>query len=101
MQDTIEVGQDADTTKVPYKPDNILGICEAVGNDLGFNPTWLRVAFLPLLFFAPKVMVGAYLALGVVVLASRLIFPKPRTAPSVQKMERVEQAEQEPQLIAA
>lgn len=61
-----------------YKPDTLLGICEAVGNDLGFSPNLLRVALCCLLFFSPKVMIGAYLGLGVVVLASRLIFPKPR-----------------------
>ena len=85
-----------------YKPDNILGICEAVGNDLGFNPTWLRLAFLPVLFFAPLVMVGAYLALGAVVLASRLIFPKPRVAAAAStKIERVEEVAQQSELLAA
>lgn len=61
-----------------YKPDTLLGICEAVGNDLGFSPNLLRVALCCLLFFSPKLMIGAYLGLGVVVLASRLVFPKPR-----------------------
>jgi phage shock protein PspC (stress-responsive transcriptional regulator) len=89
MQDVIHAGHKADEIKA-YKPDNILGICEAVGNDLGFNPTWLRIAFLPILFFAPMVMIGAYLGLGVVVLASRLIFPKPRVA---QVGQRAKQAE--------
>lgn len=93
MQDPIP------TTEAAYKPDNILGICEAVGNDLGFNPTWLRIAFVPILFFAPVVMIGAYLALGAVVLASRLIFPKPRAA-AVQNV-KAEQVERQPELLAA
>lgn len=74
-----------------YKPDTLLGICEAVGNDLGFSPNLLRVALCCLLFFSPKLMIGAYLALGVIVLASRLIFPKPRQ----RKVERA------PELVAA
>ena len=87
------------TTEATYKPDNILGICEAVGNELGFNPTWLRLAFLPVLFFAPLVMVSAYLALGVVVLASRLIFPKPRAATVTSA--KIERVEQQVELLAA
>ena len=89
-------------TEIISKPDNILGICEAVGNDLGFNPTWLRLAFLPVIFFAPLVMIGAYLALGAVVVTSRLIFPKPRVAASGStKIERLEEVAQQPKLLAA
>ena len=88
------------------KPDTILGICEAVGTDLGFNPTYLRIAFLPILFFAPEVMVGAYLGLGVIVLASRLIFPKPRSAKvsgqvAAKQPLRIAEVERESGLVAA
>lgn len=57
------------------RPDTFFGICEAIGQDFGFNPLWLRLAFVPPIFFAPLLALGAYVALGIVVLASRLIFP--------------------------
>ena len=50
------------------------------GND-GFNPLYLRLAFIAPLFFFPVQTFAAYFALGGIVLASRLIFPA-RTAPA-------------------
>lgn len=58
--------------------DTLLGICQAVGEDLGFNPTYLRVAFAIGLFFSLGTSVGIYLAMGAVVLASRLVYRAPR-----------------------
>ena len=60
-------------TPLPLRHDTILGVCEAVGQDFGFNPTWLRLAFIAPIFFAPYAAVGAYLGLGVVVAATRLL----------------------------
>jgi phage shock protein C len=57
------------------RPDTFFGVCEAIGQDFGFNPLWLRLAFVPPVFFAPQYALVAYIALGLVVLASRLIFP--------------------------
>lgn len=57
------------------RDDTLFGICEGLGQDLGFNPLWLRLAFLPALFFFPKLTFGIYAALGLIVLASRTIFP--------------------------
>ena len=57
------------------RDDTMLGICQGVGEDLGFNPNWLRAALALGLFFSPWGTISAYLALGVVVLASRLLFP--------------------------
>jgi phage shock protein C len=66
----------ADTNRNTFdRPDTFLGICEAMGQDFGFNPLWLRLAFVPALFFFPFQAPFAYLGLGLVVLASRLIFP--------------------------
>jgi phage shock protein PspC (stress-responsive transcriptional regulator) len=62
-------------TPLPLRPDTILGVCEAIGQDFGFNPTWLRLAFIAPIFFAPYAAVGAYLGLGVVVAATRLFAP--------------------------
>lgn len=60
-------------TPLPLRHDTILGVCEAVGQDFGFNPVWLRLAFIAPIFFAPAATVGAYLGLGVLVGATRLL----------------------------
>ena len=60
--------------------DTLLGVCEALGQDFGFNPLWLRIAFAVPLIWNPVAVFGAYLALGVVVLLSRLIVPNRRRA---------------------
>jgi phage shock protein PspC (stress-responsive transcriptional regulator) len=65
---------------LPLRTDTLLGVCAAIGEDFGFNPTWLRIALAVLLLASPKIVIGAYLALGVAVVLSRLLFPNPRTA---------------------
>ena len=60
---------------LPLRGDTLLGVCEAVGEDLGFNPTWLRLAFAVLLMWNPEVVVACYLGLGVVVALTRWFFP--------------------------
>ena len=62
------------------RPDTLLGVCQALGEDLGFNPNILRIVLALPLVWMPVPMFAAYLALGVLVLASRLLFPNPRTA---------------------
>src|SRR3546814_7264821 len=64
-----------ETTNLFRRKDTFFGICEAVGRDFGFNPLWLRLAFIPPLFVFPMETIAAYLGLGVVVLTSRLPFP--------------------------
>ncbi len=71
-------------TTAPNKPvffgreDTMLGICEAVGQDFGFNPNWLRVAFGAVLVLNPLVVIASYFALGILVLASRVIVRNPK-----------------------
>ena len=60
-------------TALPLRSDTILGVCEAVGQDFGFNPNYLRLAFIAPLFVAPAASIGAYLGLGVIVAATRLL----------------------------
>lgn len=62
------------------RDDTLFGICEGLGQDLGFNPLWLRLAFLPALFFFPKATFGIYALLGLIVYASRALFPAPADA---------------------
>jgi phage shock protein C len=66
---------DTDTTNLFRRRDTFFGICEAVGQDFGFNPLWLRLAIVAPLFFFPVQTFIAYFALGAVVLVSRLLFP--------------------------
>jgi phage shock protein PspC (stress-responsive transcriptional regulator) len=63
---------------LPLRPHTILGVCEAIGEDFGFNPIFLRVPFAATVLVSPLWSIVAYFALGAVVLASRLLFPKPK-----------------------
>lgn len=63
------------TANLFRRRDTFFGICEAVGQDFGFNPTWLRLAFIAPLFFFPVQTFAAYFGLGAIVLASRYLFP--------------------------
>ncbi|MBA3942692.1 MAG: hypothetical protein C0520_15925 [Sphingopyxis sp.] len=73
---------DKETTNLFRRRDTFFGICEAVGQDFGFNPLYLRLAFIAPLFFFPVQTFAAYFGLGIVVLASRLLFPAKRAAAS-------------------
>lgn len=64
-----------ETTNLFRRRDTFFGICEAIGQDFGFNPLWLRLAFVAPLFFFPVQTFAGYFGLGLVVLASRLLFP--------------------------
>ena len=65
-------------TALPLRNHNILGVCEAIGEDFGFNPVLLRIPFAASVLWSPMIAIGAYFALGAVVLVSRLLFPKPK-----------------------
>lgn len=62
-------------TPLPLRHDTILGVCEAIGQDFGFNPIWLRLAFIAPVFIAPMAAIAAYLALGALVAAVHYFFP--------------------------
>lgn len=67
---------------LPMRTHTIFGVCEGIGEDFGFNPLFLRVPLAAIVLFSPMLAVGAYLALGLIVFASRLIFPRPRMVAS-------------------
>ena len=46
------------------QPERLFGICQAVGDHMGFNPIFLRIGLIGLLFFGPALMFGAYFGLG-------------------------------------
>ena len=90
---------------LPFRSHTILGVCEAIGEDFGFNPVFLRIPFAATVLFNPMMSVAAYLALGLLILASRLLFPnrKPETPEAVASAHPVPAAnsEVEPQLPLA
>ena len=63
---------------LPMRAHTFLGVCEAIGEDFGFNANYIRVPLGAIVVFNIWAALGAYLALGVVVLASRLLFPARR-----------------------
>lgn len=70
------------TAPAAHARDNLFGICAALGEDLGFNPMWLRLAFAVALLFDLEKVLMTYAALGVIVLVSRLLFPNHKPAAS-------------------
>jgi len=84
------------------EPDSLFGICQAAGEDLHINPFFLRVGLISVMFFNPLLMIGAYLGLGLVVGASRVLFPKPPSEVQVEvSVEQPTQFRREQELIAA
>ena len=66
------------TTSLIRRDDTFLGVCQAIGEDFGFNPVFLRIAFAAPVMFFPMATLAAYLGLGAVVLLSRLLAPRPK-----------------------
>ena len=71
---------------LPLRNHTILGVCEGIGEDFGFNPIWLRIPLAASVIWNPVIAFGVYFGLGAVVLVSRLLFPKAKatTAAAVQ-----------------
>lgn len=83
MQDVVSAAPNAEPAAqepepaLPLRSDTILGVCEALGQDFGFNPLWLRVPFAALFYLNPLLVSGTYLALGAGVALSRWLYPVP------------------------
>jgi phage shock protein C len=65
---------------LPLRQHTIFGVCEGIAEDFGFNPIFLRVPLAAVVLWSPIWAIGAYLALGVLVLASRMLFPRSSSA---------------------
>lgn len=65
---------------VTLRSHTILGVCEAIGEDFGFNPVFLRIPFAASVLISPTWAIGSYLLLGVIVLLSRILSPKKTVA---------------------
>jgi phage shock protein PspC (stress-responsive transcriptional regulator) len=68
------------TSQAPVwaRDHTILGVCEALGEDFGFNPLLLRVPLAVCLLLNPWAVTGTYVALGVLVAFTRMVSPNPR-----------------------
>lgn len=81
MQDAVPASRTAEpcldepVAALPLRNDTILGVCEAIGQDFGFNPLWLRLLFAALFYLNPLLVSGTYLALGGGVALSRWLYP--------------------------
>ena len=93
-------------TNLLLRDDTFFGVCQGIGEDVGFNPNILRVAFAPMLFVSWQGAIALYIGLGLLVLTTRLIAPNPKVikaaAPAAEPVEReTETVEAEPMPIAA
>ena len=68
------------TVALPLRSQTLLGVCEALGEDFGINANFIRVPLGAIVVFNVWAAVGVYLGLGVIILASRLLFPAAKTA---------------------
>ena len=67
---------------LPLRNHTILGVCEGIGEDFGFNPIWLRIPLAASVIWNPMIAFALYFGLGAIVLVSRLVFPKPKATSS-------------------
>lgn len=85
---------------LPLRSHTILGVCEAVGEDFGFNPIFLRIPFAVGVLWSPLITFATYFALGAVVLGSRLLFPRVKKADEVDQSTQVSEAANEQSELA-
>jgi phage shock protein C len=90
---------------LPLRSDTFLGVCEALGQDFGFNPNYLRVPFGALLLWNPVIVLSVYVGLGCVIAATRWFFPAterraPSTATANMPANKDERTEAEERLAA-
>jgi phage shock protein PspC (stress-responsive transcriptional regulator) len=100
-------------TNTLFREDTMLGVCEALGEDFGFNPLYLRLVLGVCLLWQPIGVIAVYLGLGVVVAISRFAVPnKPyrwfrrrakadAVEPAAEDVQTVMVAEPQPVAIAA
>jgi phage shock protein PspC (stress-responsive transcriptional regulator) len=59
------------------RDDTVLGVCEGLGRDFGFNPLFLRVPLAVALLWNPLVIIAGYVAAALVVGIIRIALPDP------------------------
>ena len=68
-----------DQVALPLRSHTILGVCEAIGEEFGFNPVYLRIPFAASVIYSPMMAISAYLLLGLGVMAARLLLKDTRS----------------------
>ena len=58
------------------RDDTLLGVCEGLGEEFGFNANYLRVVLGAALLWNAEVIVAGYLAVGVVLAVTRWLWPR-------------------------
>ena len=66
------------------RSDTMFGVCQGLGDDLRIHPDILRLSFAVFMFFYPLAALGGYAGAGMLVLATRLMFPVPVAAAGAQ-----------------
>ncbi|NNC71894.1 MAG: PspC domain-containing protein [Sphingomonadaceae bacterium] len=95
------------STAQPARPsliarhDTLLGVCEGLGEDLGINGNWFRIAFALALFLNPYATVAAYFVLGALVFSARLLIPVRRADADIVSLPSEKPVEQEALQLAA
>ena len=79
----------------------LFGVCEALGEDLGFNPVFLRIALAVGLFFSPVGAIAVYAGLGALVAFTRFVAPNPRQAAVADAEAARVEAQAEPDMALA
>lgn len=74
---------------LPLRSYTILGVCQAIGEDFGFNPNYIRVPLAATVLYSPLWAFAAYFVLGAIVLLSRVLFPQKteKVAPAAEARE--------------
>jgi phage shock protein C len=82
----------------------LFGVCEALGEDLGFNAIILRVPLAICLMVNPVAVIATYAGLGLLVAFTRFVAPNPKPAPGTEfqpAAANVPEAQAEPDMALA
>ena len=80
-----------------FRDDTIFGVCQALGEDFGFNPNWPRAALGVGLLFAPVATLIGYGVAGLIVGIARWIAPDPLVPELQSDAEAIDRLEPEAQ----
>ena len=57
------------------RPDTFFGVCEGLGQDLGFNANYLRALLGVAVLWNPIIVIATYVVLGIAVAIARWMYP--------------------------
>ncbi|RVT92404.1 PspC domain-containing protein [Sphingomonas crocodyli] len=83
------------------RADTMFGVCEGIGSELGINPNILRMAVGVCLLLSPKITIGVYVALGILLFAAYKLMPNRKGAAVVEIGQRSERADDAQELAQA